>query len=282
LSLFRSLYNRLERFATGRKAYKWVLKDWLALHDLQTAADLVASMRHFRQISPQVLDGPSGDRILVIAPHPDDEVIGPGGTLLGAVAAGKAVEVLFLTSGRKGETATREAEAVAVAENVGFKPVFAGGTAGNIDPTAAGNAIVTAAGNAPSAIFVPFVLDDHDDHRRSSEALIHAFDTGSLSRSIEIWAYQVYSVVPGNVVVDITKFSKAKRSAIDKYASQMKSRDWGHFSLGLNAFNSRLVRARGKAVYVECFFVVPLHEYVELCRPYFAGQPPYYSRTYRH
>jgi len=266
----------------GRKAYKWVLKDWLALHDLETAADLVASMRHFRQISTQQLDGPHGDRLLVIAPHPDDEVIGPGGTLIAAAAAGKMVQVLFLTSGRDNETEVREAEAVSVSKSLGFHPLFAGGTAENIDLVAAGNAIAQAAKTPPSAIFIPFVLDDHDDHRRSNEALISAYDAGALSRTIEVWAYQVYSVLPGNIVVDITQVAEAKRSAIGGYASQMKARDWGHFSLGLNAFNSRLVRSRGKSVYVECFFVVPLHEYVELCRGYFAGQRAYYSKNYRH
>ena len=39
------------------------------------------------------------DRILVIAPHPDDESIGAGGLLLRAKQAGAQVRVIFCTSG---------------------------------------------------------------------------------------------------------------------------------------------------------------------------------------
>ncbi|MCA9298901.1 MAG: PIG-L family deacetylase, partial [Phycisphaerales bacterium] len=41
-------------------------------------------------------------RALVIAPHPDDESIGCGGTVAGIVAAGGAVDVMFITDGGEG------------------------------------------------------------------------------------------------------------------------------------------------------------------------------------
>ena len=44
------------------------------------------------------LTWPGGD-VLVIAPHPDDEVLGAGGCMLAAKAAGAAVHVLYLTDG---------------------------------------------------------------------------------------------------------------------------------------------------------------------------------------
>jgi len=40
-----------------------------------------------------------GDRVLVLAPHPDDEVLGGGGLLQQAAALGLPVRVVFLTSG---------------------------------------------------------------------------------------------------------------------------------------------------------------------------------------
>ena len=39
------------------------------------------------------------DRVLMIAPHPDDESLATGGLIQRAVAAGAQVRVLFLTSG---------------------------------------------------------------------------------------------------------------------------------------------------------------------------------------
>src|SRR5688500_6726222 len=41
----------------------------------------------------------SSTRLLVVAAHPDDEVLGCGGTLAKAIEAGTAVEVMFLGEG---------------------------------------------------------------------------------------------------------------------------------------------------------------------------------------
>jgi LmbE family N-acetylglucosaminyl deacetylase len=41
----------------------------------------------------------AGDRILIVAPHPDDEVLGAGGLIQQANAAGAAVHIVYLTNG---------------------------------------------------------------------------------------------------------------------------------------------------------------------------------------
>ena len=46
------------------------------------------------------LAGPSGRPVLVVAPHPDDEVLGAGGTIARLAAEGHAVHVAVVTSGR--------------------------------------------------------------------------------------------------------------------------------------------------------------------------------------
>ena len=40
-----------------------------------------------------------GERLVIIAPHPDDEVLGCGGLIQQAVAAGADVHVIYLTNG---------------------------------------------------------------------------------------------------------------------------------------------------------------------------------------
>ena len=98
---------------------------------------------------------------------------------------------------------------------------------------------------------------------------MRAAHDGRLSGDIEVWAYQVYTPLPGNVAVDITDVADRKADAIRGFASQMVIRDWAHWALGLNAFNSRFVSTGGQKRYIETFFVLPLAEYVELCRHYF-------------
>ena len=56
------------------------------------------------------------NRILVLAPHPDDESIGCGGTLCRHVQQGDEVHVVFLTSGEKGGHGRSEAATIQVRE----------------------------------------------------------------------------------------------------------------------------------------------------------------------
>src|SRR6266567_8787754 len=51
------------------------------------------------KVYPRVTAPTSRDRVLIIAPHIDDEVIGAGGYVLDAIANGADVYVAFLTAG---------------------------------------------------------------------------------------------------------------------------------------------------------------------------------------
>ena len=50
-------------------------------------------------LPPPVLDVPEATRLLVIAPHPDDEVLGAGGLMQRVHGTGGAVRVVYLTDG---------------------------------------------------------------------------------------------------------------------------------------------------------------------------------------
>lgn len=264
----------------GRKAYKWVLRDWSNLQDLENAATLLETMRFSRQIEPQLLDGPSGRRLLVIAPHPDDEAIGPGGTLIRAQRAGAELHVLYVSPGLPEELPARREEADKVCARLGASGRFLAQEifAYSVEETAAGLRAAVAE-IRPDAIFVPFVLDDNDDHRRVNEALAAAFE--AVTDGAEIWAYQVYTPLPGNVAVEITDLAEEKAELIRLYETQMQRRDWAHFALGLNAFNCRLVHGMPGARYFETFFVTPMADYIAFCRGYFRSGDAYYEQGYR-
>ena len=81
---------------------------------------------------PERVEAPPGSRIVVLAPHPDDDVLGCGGTLAKQVVTGASVSVVYLTDGRKGDPTfaseddlvkERQREAVAAAAVLGIEDV---------------------------------------------------------------------------------------------------------------------------------------------------------------
>ena len=254
--LRRAFARRFE----GRRAYKWVVRQWTELPDLGPAAELLNTMRFTANLRPLELRGPSGRRLAVIAPHPDDEVIGPGGTLIRARRDGATVEAIYRPPRQGGDWGGRRAEAEDVCRELGFSPRFLAAP-GELGPALASF--------GAEAVFLPFVLDDHPDHREASRLLAQA----DVARRVEVWAYQVYTALLPNVIVDITPEIEDKKAAIRRYASQMGKRDWAHFAGGLNAFNSRLKQDAAAPSYVEAFFVLPVEDYLEFCRDYLAKVP---------
>jgi LmbE family N-acetylglucosaminyl deacetylase len=124
-------------------------------------------------------------------------------------------------------------------------------------------------------------LDDHDDHRRVNELLL-TIDSHLKTKPKEVWAYQIYSSIIPNVVVDITAQVEVKEKAMRLLNSVKGERDWAHYVLGMNAMNCRFLPTR-KTVYGETFFVVPWQEYLDLCQQYFSNgaEKVYYNPVYR-
>jgi LmbE family N-acetylglucosaminyl deacetylase len=280
-SVARRLAARVERYFIARSAYKFFMKDWTSLHDLDLCARVIGTMRFSRNLAPVTLTGPAGKRILVLAPHPDDEMLGPGGTLIDAIRMGKHVKVLYLTSGKPEDRS--DAEARSVASKIGYETEFMNMPLGNIpiDEPTMGHLTASIADYDTDTLFLPFLLDDHDDHRRVSELLFRALALSSLKKAPEVWCYQVYTALIPNVLVDVSGAMPKKLEAVRTWKSQMAGRDWAHYVSGLNAFNSRFLATGGRPLFAEAFFVLPLAEYADLCEIYFKNPDlAYYSSAY--
>ena len=276
-TIIKSFLIRFERLMMGRKAYKWVLRDWFHLHDLDVTRDILATMRLHKLMEPVVLDSHKKAKVLVIAPHPDDEAIGSGGTLLLKQQAQNDIHVAYMTTGKKDESSTRKQEGLALCNETNFKCTFFGHHSGEIDLNLCSKQLDELLVQVePNIIFLPFFLDDHDDHRRANEVFMQVITSNKRSfDDIEVWAYQVYGAIPANVIVDISQVIEQKKSLIKYHVSQMVKRDWAHWALGLNAFNSRFLPSSDAEKYAESFFVLPIKEYVKLLEIYFYGHVYY-------
>jgi LmbE family N-acetylglucosaminyl deacetylase len=181
-------------------------------------------------------------KILVVAPHPDDEVLGAGGTLLRRKAEGATVAWLIVSSitAEKGwseeKIKQRADEIKRVTELFGFDSVFEL----NLQTTQLDQVpmsdLVTEISSVfkqfePEEVFVPHPSDVHTDHRIVFDAVASCtkwFRYPSIQR---VLAYETLSETDfglgtsqgfrPNVFVDIEPYLTDKLRAMDIYASEL-------------------------------------------------------------
>lgn len=143
-------------------------------------------------------------RILVMAPHNDDETLGVGGAMAMYAGKGHEVYVCELTSGRDPETVDRiKQEALRAHAILGVKetvfldlPVVALGDMG----TAKLNEAVARAVNRirPEIAFIPHRGDLHGDHRETAGAAMVALRPIEQSQLKALYAYETLSETEWN------------------------------------------------------------------------------------
>jgi N-acetylglucosamine malate deacetylase 1 len=183
-------------------------------------------------------------RVLVIATHPDDEVLGCGGVIARHAAAGDEVQVLVMTRGVEelfpAEQIARTREELAVAHKIlGVKiATFLDFPAPKLD-TIPGHQLADALLGQlqkirPDVLYIPHQGDLHSDHKATYwAALVAARPTGGASPS-RILCYETLSetewgaptstdaFVP-TVFVDIAGYIAIKLRAMSCYETQLQA-----------------------------------------------------------
>jgi len=203
-------------------------------------------------------------RVLVIAPHPDDEAIGCGGSLALHRKAGSSVRTIFVTIDRplpSGEI-VRVGEADRASKALGFDQQWLkipDGSVSRHEPEVAEGIAKAIRETSPDVIFCPFPGDNHRDHQAaaaSTAAAIAKADFGG-----DVWCYEVWAALWPNFFVDISSVVEEKRAAIECYRSQIEFTPYVEGVLGLNRY--RGVKAR--TTYAEAFYVCSGRDFVNLC-----------------
>ena len=170
-------------------------------HIVRVPACIKSSLRALRRMVVRTMSGLcaaavalSEGRILIIAPHPDDEVFGCGGLMAGRIERGVGVDVVFLTGGEGSHRDCCDTPAGAIAAARRRLAVEAGGGLG-IDPAnqhwlgltdgavphvgeagfeAAAERLAAVIGEvAPAEVYCTHPLDVWSDHVAAAE-LTHA------------------------------------------------------------------------------------------------------------
>jgi len=213
-------------------------------------------------------------RVAVIAPHPDDETLGAGGTISRLAAEGVEVSVLVV-SGHLPPLYAPEiferthAEALAALRKLGVaRSLFLRVPATKVHeaPVAELNEKISqfVRESAPDLVLIPFP-DRHIDHRVIFDAALVACRPVGTSAPKAVLAYETLSETHWNapgiepafvpeLFIDISDRIDTKAAALECYASQMK----GAPSRSVDACKA-LARFRGSqngCTYAEAYKVV--------------------------
>jgi len=238
----------------------------------------------------KVVERPPGDRVLVLAPHPDDETVGCGGTLRKYVNSGARVKVVVMTDGRLGNAeirrlaeddpvrrqmqdelvAQRRREAFAALDVLGVEEKeFLAARDGELRASVsviAPKLAQTLSQWRPDAVLLPFVTDRHRDHFAANCCFIEAIEqlNAAWTQALQCVAYEIWSPIYANVYVDISATMRLKQRALSCYESQVSQMDFAGGMEGLNRFRAICGMVGGK--YAEAFFVAPLPTYQRIYR----------------
>jgi LmbE family N-acetylglucosaminyl deacetylase len=225
-------------------------------------------------LARRVVPFPPATRVLMVAPHPDDNLFGPGGTALKYVAAGIPVHWCCVTDGRACVAARSErtrmagrraAEERAVARflGVGEPELYAIpedelATRPRQDEAVARLA-ATFARERPDALFVPWFLDLHPLHRLVCHLAARALERIGFDVRVCSWALGAFP--PPTFVVDVAAEMERKRAAARLYASQQELRDYVADIDFVAAFHARAYGPPDASA-CEIFFAQPRADFV--------------------
>jgi N-acetylglucosamine malate deacetylase 1 len=190
--------------------------------------------------------------ILVIAPHPDDDVIGMGGTMRLLADEGKKVFTVYVTHG--GSASVRRSEALAALKIVrATGAFFLSHSSSRLSSGTASKAarqlrrIINLLN--PIEIYMPSPFERHPTHRRVTRITLQALKnlTGSPPRA---WGYSVWGAVyglPGTRVVDISQAVRMKTKAIRQHVSQTACKPYDSGILGRNAYEGVFAQTHAKS-----------------------------------
>lgn len=260
-------YFELEALPRDKLAY-----EYLSTMIKNRLTPLLPHVEAFNSLAarPKPIDGFSEQRLLILAPHPDDDIIGCGGTILKNIEEGRDVQTIYLTDGayRSGPYSpsdmvrVRREEALRVSEEIGGRPPLfldcvAAPTFSITEPKVRELAeMVNDFG--PDAIWIPFAFDHHPDHRRANALLLRIL-SDHYADEVNIYSYEIWSMLPANILVDISPWMEKKRRALALFRSQSTGFDYVHAATGTNSYRSWWVNGSG---YYEAFLRLSRKDYV--------------------
>jgi len=184
--------------------------------------------------------------VLVLAPHPDDEVFGCGGAIMRHVENGEAVKVIIVTDGafdNAGETRDyirqRQLESKRAAAIIGYgTPDFWDYPDRSLQygEKLVGEIIAVIEVYCADLIYAPSVFEMHPDHRVLGMAAMEA--VRRLGGSLRLAAYEIGIPLTPNLLLDISDLSERKQAAMQCFVSQNEKQRYDLDIAALNRYRT--------------------------------------------
>lgn len=221
-----------------------------------------------RELIPYMSSRLRGERLLVLAPHPDDEVIGCGGLIALHCEEKRHVKVVVVTDGSRATdgtdasyVATRESETnrgleLLGAEAATFLRYPDRGLLDQHDSLVAELRKVIVE-YRPDLIAVTSPMEIHPDHLALARAIIDLQQSNPAEAGHDaltrIAFYEISQPFRPNTLVDISSVAARKYEAIMRHESQTSIRGYRDFAAGLNRYRSMTLEG---CEYAEGYYVV--------------------------
>ena len=253
---------------------KYVRRQASSIVELPWRCGFLAAGR-FAPSRARPLSATGTDRVLVIAPHPDDEAVACSGTTLRHLASGDEVVVAIATDGRLSKQAAtpdemaaiRKNEALLAARRLGVERLEWFGLREGAWEAPELQTLLRALlqRHEPTIVYAPSRVDFHPEHLSVAHALARALESLAAAslRRIRVRVYQVQvplTRILTNVVVDVSAVAAESTAALRAYESQKGSVD--------SVYRCRRYAALAHGVRgpVEEFWEVAAEQYAELHR----------------
>jgi len=270
--MVRRILNKIETiykyryFSINEKgAYKFLLKKIHKSTDIEFI-ESVWQLDYFREIlKPQELNVKEIRRVLILAPHQDDEILGCGGTLLQLSEMDCEIHIGFLTnsaelSNPEESVIMRQQEAQTVCSELGATMMELG--IDNISMKVEKEHLETLKywlNQGWDAVFTVWPVDQPPKHRVCSYFIGKAIAVSNYNGIINF--YSVHTDLLPNFYLDISKEIDKKQGLLAYYSSQLKVQRLDHLSKGLDAWRSRFLPVSSDKRYIETFMQIPAEAY---------------------
>lgn len=190
-------------------------------------------MRKWYRLLP--MEKLQGQKILVVVPHVDDEIIGLGGLFFELVKKNNSIKCLYVTNGagsfhpqltREKLIELREKEGRQVARYYGLEPpLFLELEDGAVELTATAVEKVKAelCFFRPQVVFLPYFLDGHRDHMATALLGLAALEKGNFGEDFPLYFYQTsspFTCFAANRYFPLKEEFEGKKKALEIFKSQ--------------------------------------------------------------